>query len=153
MIKRDWLSKMLAVFGSVLVWFPLVATVVMMGRDEVGNVRIDWLMPAELFPVAIVGAGLLLWAALHAHARRGLVAWGIGAMLAAIVVGMAITVLTGLASGAVQPENAPVAWGAAIAMIVAYSAAMAEIGVAGVLLVGDLFKSEAGTGNAPLPTA
>lgn len=149
MAKWDWATKTLATFGAILVWFPLVATVVSMGRDEVGNVRIDWLMPAELFPVAMVGAGLLLWAALRAHARRGLVAWGIGVMLAAIVAGMALTMLSGLASGAVQPENAPLARGAALAMIGLYAAAMLEIGVAGVLLVSDLFGTAAG-GHAPL---
>ena len=65
MEKKVILTKVLAVIGTVLVWFPIVATVVL---SIVGSIRshiflFDYLLPLELFPVALVGGGLLLCAA------------------------------------------------------------------------------------------
>ena len=69
MEKKGVLTKVLAVIWTVLVWFPIVATVVlsMVGSIQVHTFLFDYLMPLELFQVALVGGGLLIWAALRAR--------------------------------------------------------------------------------------
>ena len=126
--------------GTVLVWFPIVATT---GLSVVGSLadrvfRLDYLMPAELFPVAFLGGGLLLWASLRARSRQGLIGWGLGLMLGSLVGGQALASLTALASGRTKPTG--LAWGLVVAAIVAYSLTLVELGIAGVLLVRDLFE-------------
>jgi len=148
MQKRDGLTKGLAVVGTVLLWFPIFATVAFSGMR--GFTRLDWLMPAELFPVVAVGAAALLWAAIRARTRVGLVAWGVGIAAFALVASMAVTSMSGLASGAVQPEGARFAWTAALVMIGLYTAAIIEMGVAGVLIVRDLFAHH---GHSAVPAA
>ena len=64
-------------------------------------------MPAELFPVAIAGAGLLLLAALLSTLGRGLIGWVLGLMLALLIGGQAVASATGLASGETEPAGWP----------------------------------------------
>ena len=139
MDRKGAFTRVLAVAGTVLVWFPILATVVISvvgsSRDRV--FRFDYLMPAELFPAALVGGGLLLWAALRARSRRGLVACGLALAVGALVGGQALAVVTGLASGETGPTG--LWWALVVASLVIYSLALVEIGIAGVLLARDLF--------------
>ena len=119
-------------------WFPIFAT---LATSVVGTIadrvfRFDYLMPAELFPVAFVGGGLLMWAALRARSRRGLIGWGLGVAVGLLLGGWALAALTRLASGQTEPVGW--LWAFLVASIVIYSLALVEIGVAGVLLVRDL---------------
>ena len=135
------LTKVLAIFGSILVWFPILATVVisLVSSIESHVFRFDYLRPAELSPIAFVGGGLLIWAALRARSRRGYIGWGLGIAAGALIGGMVLAVLTGLASG----ETEPVGWWWALvlASIVIYSLAVVLIGVGGLLLLRDLLKT------------
>lgn len=60
----------------------------------------DYLMPAELFPLALAGGLLLLWAALRARTGVGRVAWSLGIAVGAMAGSQVLAVVTGLASGA-----------------------------------------------------
>ncbi len=137
--KKGFLTKILAIVGTVLVWFlllaPVLLSVVKFIRGRIFH--FDYLMAAELFPVILVGAGLLLWAALRAHSRRELVGWGLGIAVALLVVGMVLAAATGLASG----ETDPAGWQGALvlASIIGYSLALVVIGVGGLLLLRDLY--------------
>jgi len=137
------IQRILAVLGTVLVWSPLLATIVtsLIGSLRSGMFRLDFLMPAELFPVALTGGGLLLVAALLARLRRALIAWSLGAAVVALVGGQALAVVTGLASGVAQPEGLP--WTLVIASIAVYTLALVVMGVGGVLLLRDLFRPSA----------
>jgi len=95
-------------------------------------------MPAELFPFALVGALLLIWAALIARSRRMPVAVSAIAMAVFFACVLVIPIVTGLASGATPPEGWPFAL--AILSLALYAVAMASTGVAGALLVRDLFR-------------
>jgi hypothetical protein len=140
MDRTGMLTKALAAVGTFLVWFPIVVTILASVARSIatGVFRCDYLMPAELFPVAFVGAGLLLWAALRARARRELIGWGFGAMLALLAGGQVLAVVTGLASGETEPAGW--AWVLVIVSLAGYTLALVEIGSAGVLLVHDLFQ-------------
>jgi hypothetical protein len=141
MEKKGSLTKALAVVGTVLVWIPILAPVLFSAAFliQTGMFRFDYLMPAEIFPVALVGGGLLLWAALRARARRGLIGWSLGSAVALPVVGQALATVTGLASGRTEPAGWP--WALVLASLALYVLALVILGVGGALLLRDLFRT------------
>lgn len=141
MPKRDVLTQLLAIAGTALAWLPILTPIVLSVARLITRpvFRFDYLMPAELFPAALLGGGLLIWAALRARARRGLIGWGLGIAVVALVSGQALAVVTGLASGATEPAG--VWWALVLASIAVYTLAVVVVAVAGILLLRDLFKS------------
>jgi hypothetical protein len=140
-------TKALAVVGALLVWLPIAATVVFgaIGSIRSGMLRVDYLMPAELFPAALAGAVFLLWASLRARSRRALFLLGLALMVGLLLGSQALAVETGLASGEIEPEGWP--WILVIAMLSGYTLALAAVAVGGALLVRDLFQ-RSGKGDA-----
>jgi len=135
MDRRGVLTRLLAIVGTVLVWIPILFTVLtsIVGTISSRVFRFDYLMPAELFPVAFVGALLLLWAALRARSHQHLIGWGLGGAVVFLGGGQLYAVASGLASGAIEPTGWP--WALVIASIALYSLALIEMGIAGILLV------------------
>jgi hypothetical protein len=108
----------------------------------------DYLMPAELFPVALLGGGILLWAAIRARSHRGLIAWSLAAAVGLLVGSMVLATATGLASGAAEPTG----WRLALVAgsTAGYALALVVLGVGGVSLVRALFKrGRLGDSTAP----
>jgi hypothetical protein len=140
--KKDILTKTLAIVGTALVWIPVLAPVFFAAAFliQAGVFRFDYLMPAELFPVALVGGGLLLWAALRARARRGLISGSLAGAVILPVAGQALAVVTGLASGRTEPTGWP--WALVLASLALYVVALVVLGVGGVLLLRDLFRTK-----------
>ncbi|MBL7201178.1 MAG: hypothetical protein ISS56_13650 [Anaerolineae bacterium] len=138
--KKGILTKILAIAGTTLVWFPILAPVLLSVAliIQERTFRFDYLMPAELFPSALVGGCLLLWAALRAHSRRGLIGWGLGVAAGMLIGGQALAVVTGLASGEIEPAG--LWWALVVASLAVYSLALVAMGVGGVLLLRDLFQ-------------
>jgi hypothetical protein len=141
MKERNVLTKILALAGTVLVWFPVLApillSVVVIITDH--TFQFDYLMPAELFPFAVAGGVLLIWAARRARSRQRLIGWGLGTAAGLVVSGQVLAVITGLASGETEPAGRW--WMLVIASLVIYSLALVVIGAGGVLLLRDLFKT------------
>lgn len=141
MTRKDTLTKLLATTGTVLAWLPLLAPLVLglisLGVD--GVFRFDWLMPAELFLVALAGGLLLLWAALRARSRLWLIGGGLAVAAASLLGTQGLAVVTGLAHGDAEPTG----WRLALvlATLALYVLALVVVAVAGVLLVRDLFRS------------
>ncbi len=135
MQKRDLLTRTLAIAGTILAWFPLIAPVllslVMLVRS--GMFRFDYLMPAELFPVAFFGGGLLLWAALRVHRRQRLIGWSLGVAIAALVGAQGLAVVTGLASG--KTELGGWQWALVLALLALFWLALIAVAVGGLLLL------------------
>jgi len=140
MKKIDSFTKGLTVIGTLLVWVPILAPIYfsLVMFISARQFRFDWLMPAELFPLALVGGALLMWAATRAHSRRGLISWSLGVAVSLLVGGQALAVVTGIASG----ETEPAGWFMALVTgsIGAYSLAVIVIGIGGGLLLRDLIK-------------
>jgi hypothetical protein len=145
MEKHSALTKFLAIAGTILVWFPLFAPIllslILFLQEQIW--RVDYLMPAELFFSFLFGSGLLLWATLRAHSHVKLVTWGLGLALLMLFAGQAIAVATGLASGEAEPAG----WrlGIVIASLVVYIGGMILVGMGGVFLVKDLFNGRLST--------
>lgn len=132
-------TRALAIVGTVLVWVPIAFTLLtaVVGSLASRRVHFDYLMPAELFPVALVGGLILLWGAWRARSRQKPVALGLGAMVLLLFGGQALAVVTGLASGATQPGGW--AWALVLSSLALYSLALVWVGVTGVMLVRELY--------------
>jgi hypothetical protein len=148
MEKKDVFTKILAIAGTVFAWFPVLAPILLTAVVLIGSgeSRFDYLMPAELFPSALVGGGLLLWAAIRARSRRGLIGWGLGVAVGLLVGGQALAVATGLASGATGPGGWQ--WGLVLGSLAAYALALIVVGVGGGQMLRDLFGRAPATGNS-----
>jgi hypothetical protein len=133
-------TKILAIAGTILVWIPVLAPVLFSGifMLRVGVFRFDYLMPAELFLLALFGGALLIWAALRARLRWGLIGWGLAIAVGMLVGGQALAVATGLASGETEPVGWP--WALVVTTLVIFSLALVALGIGGVLLLRDLLK-------------
>jgi hypothetical protein len=140
MEKRNILTKILAILGTVLVWFPIISTVVvaLAGTIRSGIPRFDYLMPAELFPFALVGGILLFWASFRAHSHLRLIGWGLAVAFLSLVGSQGLAVVTGVASG--KTEMSAELFAFLLGMILAYSFALILTGVGGILLLRDLFR-------------
>ena len=138
MLRKGALIRILAIVGTVLVWFPIVAPILLSVAFlvRVGRFGLDYLMPAELFPIVLVGAALLIWAAVRARSRRKLIIWGLAIAVALLVGSQALAVVTGLASGATEPAG--VWWVLVVAGIIGLDLAVIALGVGGILLLRDL---------------
>lgn len=140
MQNKRTLTQTLAILGTLLVWIPLLAPLLFSALFflQTNLLRFDYLMPAEMSLFALLGGGLLLWAALRARRRRGWIGWGLGVALAMLVGGQALAQVTGLASGEIEPAG--VWWTLVLASLGVYALAVLVMGVGGVLLLRDLFK-------------
>lgn len=140
MAEKDIPSKVLAIVGTALTWLPILAPILFTAARLIQARRFmfDYLMPAELFLVFLVGGGLLLWAALRMRARRRLIAWALGIAVVLLVGSQLIAVVTGLASG--ETERGGWQWAVVLAGIAGYTLAVAATGVGGALLLRDLYR-------------
>jgi hypothetical protein len=145
MEKKSALTKFLAIAGTVLVWFPFLApillSVIFFLQEQIW--RIDYLMPAELFFSFLLGSGLLLWAALRAHRQVKLVAGGLGLAIFMLFAGQAIAVATGLASGEAEPAGWRL-W-IVVASLIVYIGGTLMVGLGGIFLVKNLFQKRPST--------
>ena len=142
MEKNGVFTKILAIGGVVLVWLPLLAPILfsLARLLEGGMFRFDYLMPAELFPFALAGDALLVWAALRARARVKLIAWGLGGAIVLLGGSQALAVVSGLANGTTDPGGW--AWALVIGALAAYIMALLAVGIGGGMLVRDVYKKK-----------
>lgn len=140
MEDKGVLTKILAIAGTVLVWFPILAPILLtvIFYIEVQMFRFDYLMPAELGLFAFSGGILLLVAAIRAHSHWKLIGWGLGIALVLLIGGQALAVVTGLANG--LTEIGGWQWMLVIASLVLYTLAVIETGIGGILILRDVFK-------------
>jgi hypothetical protein len=141
MNRQTEITKVLAISGFVLVWFTILAPVMLSIISLVrgGGFRFDYMMPAELFVVALVGGLLLLWAALRVHLETKWIHWAFGVGFVAFMIGVTLAEVTGLAAGKIGSEGwLPVA----IGLIIVYDLALIALGIGGWYLCRDLIRKE-----------
>lgn len=140
MENKGTLTKILAVAGTILAWLPILAPIlfsaVLLVRAHI--FRVDYLMPAELFFLVIIGGGLLLWAAVRSRLNWKLFGWTLG-IAAALFFGMqGLAVVTGLADGSTPMGGWQ--WMLVLGALALYIVTVVVIAVGGVLLLRDIFK-------------
>ena len=140
MNKKSFLTRLLAIVGTLFVWVPILTPIIfsVIGLIQTGTFQFDYLMPAELFPLVLVGGGLMLWAALRVKLWHKLIAWGLAAAVILLGASQGVAVGTGLASGDITATG--IWWALALTAIVAYDLVVIAVGVGGILLLRDLYK-------------
>lgn len=135
------LTRVPAVIGTLLVWTPIAFTVFTSVAGSILDRRFlfDYLMPAEMFPIALAGSLLLLWAALRSRLRLKIIVCS--SVLAAFFLAGSIAT-----ASVVGPENLTAKLAGAplivvIAMLVLYEVALLGAGIGGILLWKDLFSN------------
>ena len=142
MTRKSGLTVFLAITGTVLLWFPLVAMVVLatLHLARSGQLMADYLIPGELFFVVLAGEALLLWAALRSKILVKPVIWGCVLAVAMLVLGQGLAVVTGLASGA----NEFAGWRAVLVagLLILYDLAVLFLAITGVRLINLLLRKQ-----------
>jgi hypothetical protein len=137
MQTTNTLTRVLAISGSVLVWLTLLSPFLLWllfsaWRGSFSSRHFDYLMPAELFPVALAGGLLLFGAALRARRYRLWVVVSLGLAVLLLVGLQGVAVASGLATGEIGQDSWQ--WGLVQAMLGVFWLALAGLGVGGVLL-------------------
>lgn len=140
MPKMNLLTKILAISGCVFIWFPILAPFILafVSLFSDGKFRFDYLMPAELFPFALLGGGLHFWAALRAKAYQRLIGWGMVGSILFLIVSQAVAVATGLASGEAEANG----WRLVLLMgiFVLFLISLLVTAIGGLALLRKIFK-------------
>jgi hypothetical protein len=142
MAKNDAHTKILAVVGTGLVWLPILAPILfsLVRFLESGRFMFDYLMPAEGFLLVLVGGGLLTWAAKRARSQVRWFAWMLGIGVGLLIGGQALAVVTGLASGEIEPTGWQ--WFLVLAAIAGYTITVIGMGIGGIQLIKNLFVQQ-----------
>jgi hypothetical protein len=108
-MNRNWFTKLIAIAGTILNALPIAAPFVfsLLFYFTYKEWRFDYLMPAELSPLAIAGGALLLWAAIRMGTHRWFVAGSLALAVIALFGSQGIAEVTGLASGEAPAEGLP----------------------------------------------
>ncbi|MDP4133673.1 MAG: hypothetical protein Q8882_06645 [Bacillota bacterium] len=103
-IKNAKITKALAYAGTIIIWIPILFTLITSAVGSIGSKSflMDYFIPAELFPVELFGALLLLWAAIRSRIYRKSFGGLMVTMLASLAGSQGIAVLTGLAKGTIK---------------------------------------------------
>jgi hypothetical protein len=149
MPKTGWFTKILALLGTILVWIPILAPILLSAAFFVAEhlFRFDYLMPAELFPSAIAGGLLLIWAGLRLRAQLKLISWGLAVSTGMLVGAQLLAEATGLASGEIEPAGI---WFTLVtSSLVIFILAVIGMGIGGIILLRELYKSASSASELP----
>jgi hypothetical protein len=140
--RKDRFTKILTFSGTFLVILPILAPVVfaLLFFLRSGRFHFDYLMPAELFPMVLVGGILLIWAALRARSHLKLIGWSFGLMFAFLFGGQLIAVVSGLASG--RTEITSPWWAVVLAALGGYCFLVLLMAIGGILILRELFQNK-----------
>ncbi|MFH0863660.1 MAG: hypothetical protein V1858_01015 [Candidatus Gottesmanbacteria bacterium] len=140
------LINILIIVGTLMVWFPLLLPIVFSFVSVAieGIFRFDYLMPAEIFPVELIGAGLLFWVSFRKKLRKRLIGWSICIAVLSLVIGQLIAIVTGLASGEIETNGWQ--WTLVVTSIAIFWLSLVSVGIGGILLLRDVFFSSQSRG-------
>lgn len=140
MKKNIVLAGIFTIIGMILVWFPILATLItgVFSSIRSGRVLFDYLMPAELFPFVLAGGILVFIAALLAKNSQFTIGLLLGLMVLFFFGIQILAQVTGLASG----ERAVGDWATIIVtgILALYDICLLLLGLFSIFLLRDLFK-------------
>ncbi len=140
--KKLVLSKILAITATVLLLFPILFMLFtgIVGSIQRGQLMVDYMLPAELGILVIIGAACLLVASILAKKYVKCVVWTLVATVVMILGCTGLAAASGLASGRVSETEVPGIMAVVLGALVAYDVAVTLLGVLGILLTVALFK-------------
>ncbi len=133
-MKGNRLTTLIAIIGTNLILLPVVLPLIfgLIHLAKAGEFLFDWLMPAELLPVVLLGAALLIWAALRAKQYRLWIILSIGIGLLLLAAGLTYAQTSGLAQ---SPEGTmPGQETVVTALVLLFDLGVLITGIGGVLL-------------------
>lgn len=134
-------TNIMAYAGTIMVWLPILFTLItaIVGSIAARQLRIDYLMPAELFLLVLAGALLLWWASIRAGEYKKAIGGSLVLLICSLFASQGIAVVTGLASG----ETEAAGWPLLIVnfFLILYIAAVLAECVLGILLLRKMRKS------------
>ncbi len=152
MPKINSLTKILACAGCVFIWFPILTPIIFafVSYFSDGIFRFDYLMPAELFPFALLGGCMLFWAAIRAQSHRRLLGWGMVGAIALLIGSQSIAVATGLASGDAEASG----WRFILTMVIfiLFLLFLLATAISGIALLRKLFQKAPEPNGDAYPT-
>ena len=136
------LIKTLAITGTVIVLSPFAFMIItsIAGSIRMGVFRMDYLIPAEMAPLVLLGALMIFWSALLSKYNLKLIIITMAAAMIFLIGSMVIAAASGLASGAMEPKGT--VWAVVIITLILYGITTAGIGVEGIMVIKRLFKKE-----------
>ena len=139
--KTNVSIKIPAIVGTILIWIPILAPILLAAAFLIKEraFRLDFLMPAELFTSILIGGILAVWASLKAGLHQRLIGWSFGIAVGLVVFSQGLALVTDIFSGDV--ETFGWRWAVVITAIVIYTLAVIALGVGGILLLRDLFRT------------
>jgi hypothetical protein len=142
MKNKNLLSKILAIAAAALLLLPILF---MLFTGIAGSImskewRMDYMLPAELFPFVLAGIAALLWACIRERYLIKPIAWTVGAGLFLVVGCQLFAVVTGLASGRVET---PGLIAVVIAALIGYDLCVALLGYFAIRLTIHTFSKKA----------
>jgi hypothetical protein len=142
MERSKFWTKVIATCGSVLIWLPLAAPLVLglIVTITDGKFIFDYLMPGEMFPVLFVGAGLAIWAALRTKQYVKGISWSVGAAILFLLASQGTAMLTGLANGQVSADGWQ--WVLTLSIYICFLLASVTLGIFSLLLTIRVFKKK-----------
>lgn len=138
MDRKTKITRSLALLGTTLVWFPIAALVftTTVGSIQTRTFIMDFLMPAELFFLVLIGGGLLIWAAFRSNNLKLPIILTLSLGITMVIGGQGLAMLTGLADGRVGMESG---WFTVLAvMLGVYSLTVILLGIWGVRLLAEI---------------
>ncbi len=102
--------------------------------------RIDYLMPADLFPSAFIGGLLLSGVSFWKKMLRKIIPVSFFGGVLALIAGQALAVVSGFASGETKPAG--IVLYLVIFSLIIYTASLFAAGYGGILLVRRIFHTD-----------
>jgi hypothetical protein len=101
------IAKILIVIGNIFLWFPIIAPLFFSIVTLFIRRRFffDFLMPAELFPVVIIGSLFLFIATLLLKLKRKKFGFYLLAIILFLILGQITALVTGIANGDTEPAG------------------------------------------------
>lgn len=140
--NKEHVMRVLTLAGTVVVWIPFLFTIgtSLMVTTNQGQFLFDYLMPAELFPISLIGSLMLVAAAQMARYLRKTIGFSLVVSTVILFGGQIFAVQSGLAFGATEATGW--VWGVILNTIVGYTLAQILIGVAAIKLTKRVFKRD-----------
>lgn len=134
-MKKILFTKNLAIFGTLIVWIPILFPIVLSVASLVSgkSFNFDFLMPTELFPVILSGGILLILTAFLVKSNRTAILVSFGFTILSLIGSQVAAITTGLASGETEPTSS--AYLIVIGIIGVYNFSVIALGIAGIWLV------------------
>lgn len=139
-VKINLFTKLLAVAGVILTGIPVFAPLVfaIISFASGNGFRLDYLMPAELFIMVLIGAALLIWASIRAKQLIKPIAWTLGSSVFFLVACQLLAQVSGLANGRIEASG-PV-FVIVLSMLILFDLGVIGLNILGGMLITRIFS-------------